>query len=130
VANKSRGLLQGLNLKIHILVVDDNGPARKAVETVLESAGYVVTTAQGGEDGMVKFRQTPADLVVTDIMMPNKDGIELMREIRSLRPNTKILAVSGYPLLDSVRRLGADATLAKPFDCDTLLAKVADCLAG
>jgi two-component system, chemotaxis family, chemotaxis protein CheY len=117
-------------LDIYILVVDDNGPAREAVETVLESAGYVVTTASGGEEGMVKFRERPADLVITDIMMPNKDGIELMREIRNFRPDAKILAVSGYPLLQTVQRLGADATLAKPFDCDDLLASVAICLAG
>ena len=113
-----------------VLVVDDNGPARQAVEAVLESAGYAVTTASGGEEGIERFRRSPVDLVVTDIMMPNKDGIELMREIRGLCPHVKILALSGYPLLETVRRLGADATLAKPFDCDELLAKVAACLAS
>ncbi len=113
-----------------ILVIDDNDLARQAIGAVLESAGYEVSSAAGGEEGVAKFRAEGCDLVITDIMMPSIDGIELMREIRHLRPDARILAVSGYTLLHTLPPLGASDTLGKPFDSEELLAKVASCLAS
>jgi CheY-like chemotaxis protein len=122
-------------MKTRVLVVEDHSLVRAAIEVALRDAGYDVETAIQGEDGLAKFHSFDPDLVLTDVMMPQKDGIEMMRVIRSLRPDTKIVAMSGYraggiDFLQMVQRLGANGVLAKPFDADDLLAKVSGTLAA
>lgn len=117
-----------------ILVIDDDDAVRDSLHVILSCAGYDVTTADCGDTGIAEFRTLRPDLVVTDIMMPDKDGIETIREIRDIDPDAKILAVSGHMrglsvnFLDTIRHLGADAALAKPFDSDEFLATVEACL--
>jgi CheY-like chemotaxis protein len=121
-------------VKPRVLVIDDDRRARSIVERTLQRAGYHVLSAINGVEGMRLWRNTRPDLVITEIIMPEKDGIETMMEIRKLEPAAKVLAMTGYlqrgkvNFLEIVRSLGADGVLAKPFRADELLAEVGACL--
>lgn len=97
----------------------------------LEGAGYTVLSAASGEAGLQSFRAEPPDLVVCDIVMPDRDGIELIPEMKALQPDVKVLAISGRQMIGALdvlnlaRRMGADATLAKPFAMEAMVAIVA-----
>jgi|SRR5688572_4138345 len=113
-----------------ILVIDDDTAVRNTVRTILERAGYSVREADDGEQGVKLYRDTRSDLVITDLFMPQQDGIETIQQLRAEFPDARILAVSGGaslgaegPLIDA-RMLGADETLAKPFSKDALLQRV------
>jgi CheY-like chemotaxis protein len=127
---------QGMvDMSARVLVVEDHNLVRSAIEVALRDAGFIVATACHGEDGLQKFASFQPDLVLTDVMMPHKDGIEMMRAIRELRPQAKIVAMSGYragsiDFLSMVQRLGANDVLAKPFDADDLISKVNGCLSA
>lgn len=117
-----------------ILVIDDDVTVRRVVTRILERDGYEVEPAADGYDGLLAFRDRVPDLVITDIIMPGKEGIETMREIASLSPQTKIIAMSGglrqsnFDVLHLASRLGACETIAKPFEPSELLTLVARCL--
>jgi two-component system, chemotaxis family, chemotaxis protein CheY len=113
-----------------ILLIDDNAFVRESLSWMLRRAGYAVISAEDGVRGVATFRQAQPALVITDISMPEKDGIETIREIRSLAPDVPILAMSGggTDFLEPARRLGASCILAKPFEAKELLATVASCL--
>lgn len=104
-----------------ILVIDDNAALRRMMLRVLGNARHTVIEAQDGQEGLARFKEHGADLVITDIIMPEKEGIETMRELIKGSPATKIVAMSGggtshnMMFLDVARAVGADATLAKPF---------------
>ena len=66
------------------------------VQSMLENEGYAVSVAANGIQGIDSFRQHPTDIVITDIMMPEKDGVETIREIRKTSPEAKIIAMTGY----------------------------------
>lgn len=113
-----------------ILVIDDDTAVRNTVRLILERAGYLVREADGGEQGVKLYRDARADLVITDLFMPQQDGIETIQQLRAEFPDARILAVSGGaslgaegPLIDA-RLLGADETLAKPFSREDLLHRV------
>lgn len=124
-----------------ILVIDDEPPIRQLVRRSLEPRGHEVLEAGDGEAGIRLFRDSPVDLVVTDLIMPEKEGIETILELRELDPGVKILVISGGlsfggrsvdkqgPLMDA-EALGASASLAKPFDVTTLVEMVEDLLEG
>ena len=109
-----------------ILVVDDEELVREAVRLALEEDGHEVCEAPDGVAGIASYRSEPADLVVIDLIMPGKDGIETIRDLRREFPEIKILAVSGRggvqinANLERAKRVGADLTLPKPFDPDTI----------
>jgi CheY-like chemotaxis protein len=117
-------------MSIRVLVIDDSKVIRRTVEAMLRDAGYAALAAADGREGMEMWRETQPDLVLTDIMMPERDGIETMMEIRRHCPQAKILAMTGFNHSGSVdfgemlRRLGADDVLIKPFAPEVLLAKV------
>ena len=117
-----------------ILVIDDDSAARDTIVQVLEDGGYEVTSAEDGKRGLVSFRREPPDLVITDIIMPEKEGIQTITEMRGERPNAKIIAISGggrignTDFLRIARHLGAMDVIAKPFDPDDLLSRVERCL--
>ncbi len=117
-------------MSICVLVIDDSKVVRRLVETTLSEAGYSAVAASDGSEGMQLWRETQPALVITDIMMPERDGIETMIEIRRHCPQAKILAMTGFRHSGSVdfaemlRRLGADDVLIKPFAPEVLLAKV------
>jgi CheY-like chemotaxis protein len=99
-----------------VLVVDDDESMRTLLRRMLERTGFTVITAINGQDGMERFSEQPVDIVVTDMMMPVLDGVELIRGLRGKWPHVRIVAISGveYPYLRMALGCGAQATLRKP----------------
>ena len=117
-----------------ILVIEDNPIVRNTVMRILQSAGYSVVTAKDGLHGVDMFRKEQPDLVITDIIMPQQEGIGTIREILADHPGTKIIAISGggrignTDFLQIARKMGAIDALQKPFDPDDLLNRIDSCL--
>ncbi|HXH83975.1 MAG TPA: response regulator [Candidatus Tectomicrobia bacterium] len=118
-----------------ILVIDDDPDVREIVREALEAAGHEVREADDGDGGLALLRQSPADLVITDIFMPGKEGLETILDVRQEFPGIKIIAISGggglrtLDYLPAAREFGAILAIPKPFDCDLLVAAVRDLLA-
>lgn len=110
-----------------VLIVDDNDDFRALLRTALELEGFEVAAAANGTDALHSMRQAPADIVVTDLFMPDKDGLETILEIRQRHPQAKIVAMSGWQSVRGVdylsvaREIGAVHVVRKPFDLDELL---------
>ena len=111
-----------------VLVVDDNPHIRSMFRNCLERAGYEVDEAIDGDTALECYRTQPADLVMTDIAMPNKDGIEMIMDLWRDYPDVKIIAVSGSPRATDPRAhlefaaiFGAMRTFRKPVDLNELL---------
>jgi DNA-binding response OmpR family regulator len=119
-----------------ILLIDDNPGVLKMQLEFLRLAGHSVRTAASGREGVQLGRSFRCDLLITDIVMPDKDGIEVIVELRRHNPALKIIAISGggrigpENYLDLARKLGAARTLAKPFSGKELVDTVAALLAG
>jgi CheY-like chemotaxis protein len=111
-----------------ILVVDDEDGIRALLQELLESAGHHAVVAADGREALQVLAQTQiVDLVITDLVMPNQDGVETVQEIRRRYPRTKIIAMSGAfggQFLRTAELLGACATLAKPINAARLLEAV------
>jgi len=111
-----------------ILVIDDEADMRLLLEYSLISAGHQVITAIEGEDGVGQCRGQRVDMVITDLFMPNQEGLETIAELRKEFPALPIIAISGdvsaKAVLAVAQRIGAAATLRKPFSPDQLLATV------
>lgn len=120
----------GRSQMAHILLFDDDRELREVVRTILEEAGHVVNDAANGDAGVQMYRRSPADVVITDIRMPEKSGNEAILELREEFPDVKIIAISGggsvgvETYMRVARKLGADAAIAKPFAPDELLSAV------
>jgi len=116
--------------ELNILIVDDEPDVRRSLRKRLEKVGHCVVEAADGRAAAEQARTTPPDLVITDIIMPDTDGIETIATLRQNAPHLRILAISGggrtgrTDFLQYARKLGADDILAKPFSSDTLHAKV------
>jgi CheY-like chemotaxis protein len=119
-----------------ILVVDDDQVLRGALRVILEVAGYTVMEAADGEAGLRLYREQGADLALVDLFMPERDGLEMIRALRTGIPQPKIIAMSGggrIGLLDALKAaaaLGASRTLCKPFESPCLLAAILELLGG
>ena len=115
-----------------ILVVDDNADMRYSLQALLELEGYVVRTAGNGREAIAEQRSSHADVLVTDLFMPESDGFEAIDAFRREFPDTRIVAVSGggrlvnQDYLATADLLGVDATLEKPLDVDQLLQTLRD----
>jgi CheY-like chemotaxis protein len=113
-----------------ILVIDDEDLIREIVKEMLEAEGYVVFTAANGKEGLRLFRKESPDLIITDIFMPEMEGLETIRELHRGSPQVKIVAISGggekgmLSFLSHAKRFGALRTLEKPFSRDELLTTV------
>jgi DNA-binding response OmpR family regulator len=113
-----------------ILVIDDDLAVRLTAQMLLEDEGYKVICAVDGEEGLRMFERASPQLVITDIIMPNKEGIETIMEIRSRCSKTPIIAISGggrignADFLQMAQRIGANEILAKPFQPAELAAAV------
>ena len=118
-----------------ILLIDDDEFFRDFVKQLLTRAGYEVLPAPNGREGLKLLAQSPVDLVLTDIIMPEKEGLETIMEIRRQQPETRIIAMSGGSrvsaacYLDMAAKLGARRTLQKPIESDDLLRTVQETLA-
>ena len=119
-----------------ILIVDDDPQIRKLLNITLRRSGYATLEAANGHQAMRQFRQTPVDLVITDLIMPEKEGIETILEMRKERPATPIIAISGggqlnpRTYLDIAEKIGVVETMVKPIDIARLVARVAAHLAS
>ena len=117
-----------------ILIIDDEDQSRNMLCQALTRAGYEVLTARDGSEGIELFRTVKADLIITDILMPDKEGLETIMELRRDFPDVKIIAMSGGGLtgnlnfLDIAERLGAQRTLQKPFHLQEVLQLVQELL--
>jgi DNA-binding NtrC family response regulator len=109
----------------NILVIDDDPDIRDLVKATLASAGHQVSVAADGREGVQQCRAARPDLVITDLFMPEQEGIETIKQLRMESPDLRIVAISGKPtagtMLEVAKRLGAHAALAKPFMADELL---------
>ena len=129
-----------------IVIIDDEEDIRDVLEEIFERAGFDVRVASDGEEGLNLLRDDPADLVITDIIMPGKDGVRTAYDIRMEFPKTKIIAMSGggnvsprdfepsaiatTAYLASAEEIGVDMTLTKPFDRQELIKAAEDLLAS
>jgi DNA-binding NtrC family response regulator len=117
-----------------VLVMDDEEDLRKVLVRALESAGHQAYQAENGADGLRQLKAHPVDLVVTDLVMPEMDGLEFMRELGRLRPGMRVIAISGGGIWDKASllavagMLGAVKTLSKPFELREFLALVDEAL--
>jgi DNA-binding response OmpR family regulator len=118
----------------HILVVDDEALLRRTLRAILERAGHTVSEAQDGKRALEMFDANKPDLVLTDIIMPDREGIETIGDLRNRDPKLPIIAMSGGGstggdlFLTLARNLGATQTLAKPIRQSVLLDAVEACL--
>ena len=112
-----------------ILIVDDDEQLRTLLRRALEEAGYLVSEAPNGQDGLRQFRQTPTALVITDLLMPDMDGLEVTMALRRESPTVKIIVITGgsgrRDYLDIAKRLGAHRTMTKPVAIADLLRRQA-----
>lgn len=119
-----------------ILVVEDDPLVLATVSRMLDKAGHTVITAPNGKEGIKKFKAEKIDLILTDIIMPEQEGLATIREIRKLDSDVPVIAMSGggrkrnMEFLTISKEFGANAQLAKPFSADQLNALISECLAG
>ncbi|MBX6323495.1 MAG: response regulator [Rhodospirillaceae bacterium] len=124
----------GRKPKARVLVIDDDDLVRRTITKILGLAGYSVIPASNGVEGLAMLRRWPIDLVLTDIIMPEKEGLEIIIEVRKRMPGLPIIAISGggrtrnMTFLALGKKLGADRVLTKPFLPKQLLAAVGACL--
>jgi DNA-binding response OmpR family regulator len=114
-----------------VLIIDDDPDIRMMLRELLEKNGYEVSEAENGESGLRIFDKTLPELVVTDIVMPDREGISTIMELKKRKPNTKIIAISGGQrsspdYLNWARKLGADKALDKPLNLELLLRAITD----
>jgi len=119
-----------------ILVIDDDKNIRNLLNRKLSKVGYEVVEAADGEEGLRIYRNERIDLVITDVFMPEKEGVETVLDLKKINPDSKIIAISGgsmqikHDFLSMIEDLGAQKTFKKPFDTEELLAAVKELLAG
>ena len=121
---------------VHILVIEDHDDTRDVLDILLRTEGYEVTLAGDGQDGLDKYRQRPADIVLVDVFMPRKNGLDTIRELMRDFPDAVCIAMSadGDPLrrnaLEFAREAGARLTLRKPIEPWVLLRTLEGVVAG
>ncbi len=119
-----------------ILIIDDEPNLRSMLRRMLHQAGHQVSEADNGAEGINLYLRDPPDLVITDILMPKKEGIETIIALHRADPDLPIIAISGggrsggVDFLCSAKKLGARHTLSKPFRGDQLLSAVSESLSA
>jgi two-component system response regulator (stage 0 sporulation protein F) len=111
-----------------ILIIDDEETIRVLLRSALQAEGYEVVEAVNGREGLERYRHKPADLVITDILMPELNGLDMLLELTREFLHAKVIAISGAGekkhLLDVAKLLGARQTFQKPFGIQQLLGAV------
>ncbi len=117
-----------------ILLVEDNDDLRTMLKGSLEKQMHRIMEASNGREALIKFKSSVTDLVITDLLMPEQDGIGLIMELKKKKPDIKIIAISGggkigpSNYLDIAKTLGADAVFPKPFNLNQFIDEVEDLL--
>jgi len=117
-----------------ILIIDDDNQFREMLHEMVEREGYIVFSALDGAEGLKSYHKEKPDLVITDIIMPEKEGLETILELKKDNKNLKIIAISGGgrsqpgDYLRTASHFGADKTLAKPFSKDEILNSITEVL--
>ena len=114
---------------MRILVIEDNADLRDYLRLALRGEGYEVLTARNGKEALGMIDGQGLDAVVTDLFMPEMDGIETISALRRKLPDVKVIAISGRPGVDYLtvaKELGVARTLRKPFEIDELLSALKD----
>ena len=115
---------------LRVLVIDDEAMVRKIVRKMLERSGHTVVEAENGKLGIEQLKSATFDLVITDIIMPEMEGIETLINVKRQRPETQVIAMSGggrtgnVDFLQTAQKLGAAAILHKPFTMSSLASAV------
>ncbi|MDQ7820723.1 MAG: response regulator [Armatimonadota bacterium] len=115
-----------------ILVIDDEAPIRDLCARVLARAGYQVTSAGSGEEGLARLGEEPVDLIVTDIRMPGLSGLDVLERAKAAFPGVRVILITGFGTPQTLARAeqaGADRILTKPFNPAELVAAVREILA-
>lgn len=118
----------------NILIIDDNADLRDALRLLLEKFEHEIFEAADGKEGINIFKKSPVDLIITDLIMPEKDGIEAIIELKQYNKDVKIIAISGGGKADpdsylrAAKKLGADRALAKPFKNEALIRMINELL--
>ena len=120
-----------------ILLVDDVPAVRLSIRAALEAVGYQVLEASDGKEALALLDSQAVDLIVTDLWMPNLDGVELLKRLRAANANIRVIAISGGGMRKPIdvsaalaQTWGADAVLYKPFDNDDLVSEIKRLLPG
>jgi DNA-binding NtrC family response regulator len=116
-----------------ILVIDDEAEIREGLELLLSSEGYSVTSAATGEAGLARLEQDPFDLLLLDVSLPGRSGLDLLREIRQRDPHLPVVLITAYGSIDMARQAfksGAQDYITKPWSNDELLAQIASAVEG
>jgi len=106
-----------------VMIIDDEPMMRITIRDALVADGYKVATAETGEKGLSLHRQTPADILITDLKLPDMDGIQVLKEIKTVTPETQVILITAYGSIDSAvtaMKEGASDYLTKPFAIDEL----------
>ena len=117
-----------------VLIADDEKPIRGLLRLMLQQGGHEVREAADGVEALHACRREPLDLLFCDLLMPNKEGLETIREVRKAFPGLKVVAMSGglraaVDVLRVAKLMGAHAVLSKPFTRQEMLAKLDEVLA-
>jgi CheY-like chemotaxis protein len=117
-----------------VLIIEDEAELREMIKTSLIRRKYTVMEAVNGKDALTHFKPAMTDLVVTDLIMPEEDGLKVIMKLREIKPSLKIIAISGGGkagpggYLNLAKALGANAILSKPFSINDLISKIEELL--
>lgn len=117
-----------------ILIVEDDNDLRTMLKVSLSRRRFTVLEAENGKEALIHFKPSITDLVITDLIMPDEDGLKVIMRIRELKPSIKIIAISGGgkagpgSYLNLAKALGADAIYSKPFSVNDMIFKIEELL--
>jgi len=117
-----------------ILIVEDNRELREMLKESLTRKRFIVQEADNGKDAIIHFKPGVTDLVVTDLIMPEEDGLKVIMTLREIKPSIKVIAISGggkagpASYLNMAKALGADAIYYKPFSVNEMIGKIEELL--
>jgi len=117
-----------------ILIVEDENDLREMLKVSLIRRKFTVLEAENGKDAIIHFKPAVTDLVITDLIMPEEDGLKVIMKLREVKPSLKIIAISGggkagpASYLNLAKALGADAVYSKPFSVNEMIRKIEELL--
>jgi DNA-binding response OmpR family regulator len=117
-----------------ILIVEDENDLREMLKVSLTRRKFTVLEAENGKDAIIHFKPAVTDLVITDLIMPEEDGLKVIMRLREIKPSLKIIAISGggkagpASYLNLAKALGADAVYSKPFSVNEMIEKIEELL--